>query len=102
MNGRTHQGGIKAVERLRAAIDELRVLVGLRIMPANVHDALRDGAEIELGVIHLRMIVGDDSEALMESYAAAFNAAHRNGTSIADALDAERDYVTKYGPRYPT
>lgn len=102
MSGRTHQHGIKALERLRAATDGLRVAVGVAIMPAHVAEMLRDHVDVELEVIHLRMIIGDDQEALMESMAAAFNAAARDGITIADALNRERDYVARYGPRYPT
>jgi hypothetical protein len=93
---------ITAPERLRAAVDTLRVHVGLAIMPADTARALRGNAEIELGVIHLRMVIGDDADALMESFAAAFNASNRNGIRLVDALEAERRHVTQHGPRYTT
>lgn len=91
---------ISAPERLRAAIDTFRVYLGLAIMPADTARALRGSAELELGVIQLRMMIGDDEGALMESMAAAFNTARRDHITIVDALEVERRYVAQHGPRY--
>ena len=70
------------------------------IAPPSIRRALEKHLDIELALLQLRMIIGDDHEALGRSLAAAFHHYATTNVTIAEALTAERRYVTGHGPRW--
>jgi hypothetical protein len=88
---------MKMADRLDAA----RVAIAAAIAPPIMRDAITKQVDFELALLRLRMVIGEEPDLLGNSVGAAIrHYASSSSVTIAEALDAERRYVTVNGPRF--